>query len=87
METLMLLLVFFVAVLLAQIITKFLCQKQEKTLKSIYKTLSYISLVFLVVLAFLTSTQICSNLVIGIIAFIMFVVFFTSLNIEHYIQA
>jgi len=46
METFMLLLVFFVAVLLAQIITKFLCQKQEKALKSIYKTLSYITLVF-----------------------------------------
>ena len=87
METLMLLLVFFVAVLLAQIITKFLCPKQEKTLKSIYKTLSYITLVFLVIIAFLASTQICSNLVIGIVAFIMFVVFFTSLNIEHYIQA
>lgn len=46
METFMLLLVFFVAVLLAQIIAKFLCQKQEKALKSIYKTLSYITLVF-----------------------------------------
>ena len=46
METLMLLFVFFAAVLLAQIIAKFLCQKQEKALKSIYKTLSYITLVF-----------------------------------------
>lgn len=87
METLMLLFVFFAAVLLAQIIAKFLYQKQEKALKSIYKTFSYITLVFLVIIAFLASTQICSNLVIGIVAFIMFVVFFTSLNIEHYIQA
>ena len=46
METLMLLFVFFATVLLAQIIAKFLCQKQEKALKSIYKTLSYITLVF-----------------------------------------
>lgn len=46
METLMLLFVFFAAVLLAQNIAKFLCQKQEKALKSIYKTLSYITLVF-----------------------------------------
>ncbi len=46
METLMLLFVFFAAVLLAQIIAKFLYQKQEKALKSIYKTLSYITLVF-----------------------------------------
>lgn len=46
METLMLLFVFFATVLLAQIIAKFLYQKQEKALKSIYKTLSYITLVF-----------------------------------------
>lgn len=75
----------FVSVILADLILKKLCKLNKPFLAKLYQILSYITIFFLVVIAILCSTQLCNNLIIAILAFIMAVIFFTALNIEHYI--
>lgn len=85
-----LVLALFVSSILSQILSKIICEKARKTQKfltDLYKFLSYCTLLLIAILAILSATQIVNNFTIGIIAFVMSVLLFTSLNIEHYLKA
>lgn len=86
MELLVIFGAFFLTNILAGIISSLIYKAPKKVLVITYKRLSCITICLLVIIAILCTSQFIDNAIIGLLAFAMFVIFFTSLNIEHYLD-